>query len=194
MKIRQTADQMVIDNSLAMPLATGIVLGLGGMAIILLGYLNRLWLLWLLGLALVAIGALVVTFAKSTHIVLARSGASSIASKTLFTQSKAHSFALDDVSSVLLLSSQTQRLSKNADGSQRYETDVRSTLYLKTADARMLQVGNKTRTLDIGGMIGALVRSMPLKKEAEQVAAFIGVPLQVSEATSLAAARAPHIG
>jgi hypothetical protein len=182
MKIRQSADQMVIDNSLAMPVATGIILGLGGATIILLGYLNHLWWLWLLGLALLAIGGLVIVFSKSTHIVLARSGDSSIASKTLFTQSKAQSFALADISAVQLRSSQTQRLSKDADGSQRTDTEVKSIVYLKTADARMLQIGSKTRTLNIGGMIGALIQSVPLKKEAEQVAAFIGVPLQVSDA------------
>jgi hypothetical protein len=193
MKIRQSTDQMVIDNSLAMPVVTGIVLGLGGATIILLGYLNHLWPLWLLGLALLAIGGLVIVFSKSTHVVLARSGDSSIASKTLFTQSKAHSFALTDIAAVQLLSSQRQHFSKDADGTQRSDTEVKSTAYLKTADARMLQIGSKTRTLNIGGMLGALIQSVPLKKEAEQVAAFIGVPLQVSDAMNFGGG-STHIG
>lgn len=193
MKIRQSTDQMVIDNSLAMPVVTGIVLGLGGATIILLGYLNHLWPLWLLGLALLAIGGLVIVFSKSTHVVLARSGDSSIASKTLFTQSKAHSFALTDIAAVQLLSSQRQHFSKDADGTQRSDTEVKSTVYLKTADARMLQIGSKTRTLNIGGMLGALIQSVPLKKEAEQVATFIGVPLQVSDAMNFGGG-STHIG
>lgn len=190
MKIRQASDQLIIDNSLLMAVATGIILGLGGLAIVLLGYLNHLWWLWLLGLALLAIGALVAVFSKSTHIVLAKSGDSSIAAKTLFTQSKTRSFALKDISAVQLVSSQTQRLSKDADGSQRYDTEVKSSVYLRTNDARVLQIGSKTRTLNLGGMIGALIQSAPLKSEAEQIATFIGVPLQVSDAMSFGAGNA----
>lgn len=194
MKIRQTPDQLIIDNSLFMPIAAGIMLGLGGVAVGTLGSLNHLWWLTLAGLALLVIGTLVAVFSKSMHIVLTRSGDCSIATKSLSGHIKSHAFALKDITAVELQSSQTQHLTKDADGSQRYDTEVKSTVYLKTTDARMFQLGSKTRTLNIGGMLGVLIQAMPLKAEAEQIAAFIGVPLQVAEATSLAGASKTHIG
>ncbi|MGA7298571.1 MAG: hypothetical protein WBW92_13825, partial [Rhodanobacteraceae bacterium] len=97
-----------------------------------------------------------------------------------------------DVTSVHLETSQTQRQTKDADGSDRYETQVKSNLFLQTRDAQRIQIGSKTRTVNVGGMLGALVQSMPLKKEAEQIANFIGVPLQVHEATSLGDGNTTH--
>lgn len=194
MKIRQTFDQLVIDNSLLMPVATGVILGLGGIAVAILGFLNHVWWLPLAGLVLLVIGALLVTFSKNTRIVLARYGDCSITAKSLFRQARSHAFALADITAVQLQSSQTQHLTKAADGSQRYETEVKSTVYLKTADARMLQIGSKTRNLNIGGMLGALIQSLPLKAEAQQIADFIGVPLQVSDTMSLGGGNALHTG
>ncbi|HET6633175.1 MAG TPA: hypothetical protein VFG73_10770 [Rhodanobacteraceae bacterium] len=190
MKIRQAPEQLIIDNSLCMPVAAGAILCLGGIGIVIMGYLNRLWWLPLLGLALLVIGALVACLSKATHIVLAKSGDSSIASRRLFSASSSHSFALTDVLSVQLRSSTTQRLRNNsADGSQRYETEVTSSVFLHTRDAQQIALGSHTRTMSIGGMIGALVRSMPLKKEAERIAAFIGVPMEVYEGTSFGSAQ-----
>lgn len=185
MKIRQTAEQLVIDNSLAMPVATGCILALGGIAIAALGLLNHLWWLPLLGLALLAIGALAALFAKSTHVVLSKSGDSSIAAKSLLGSTQSHTFALADVTAVQLQSSQSQHRSTDADGSQRYDTQVKSVIYLKTRDARSMQIGSKTRTLNLGGMLGALVQSAPLRREAEQIAGFVGVQLLVYDSMSL---------
>lgn len=193
MRIRQAPDQLIIDNSLAMPVATGVILGLGGIAIGVLGFLNQIRWLYLLALALLAIGALVVAFAKSTHVVLAKAGNSSVAAKTLFGKTQSRTFALTDVTAVQLQTSQTQHRSTDADGSQRYDTEVKSTVYLKTSAAHIIFIGSQTRTLNLGGMLGALIQSAPLQAEAKQIADFIGVPLLVADAMSFDT-RANHIG
>ncbi|HET7161254.1 MAG TPA: hypothetical protein VFI32_01090, partial [Rhodanobacteraceae bacterium] len=106
MKIRQTQDRLVIDNSLIVPVAAGAFFFLVGVIIIVMTLRSHsheaLW--WGLGFgALFAIvGACIVAFSKSTHVVLSKSGDSSISAKTLFTQSKSHSFALADVTTVRL--------------------------------------------------------------------------------------------
>lgn len=184
MKIHEEQDQLVIDNSLVMPVIAGGVLAVGGVVIGFLGALQKPHWLIALGALLLVIGGLIIVFSKSTHIVLTKSGDSTIAAKTLFTQSKSQSFALADVTSVQLETSQTQRRTKDADGSDRYETQVKSNLFLQTRDARRIQIGSETRAMNIGGMLGALVQSMPLKKEAAQIAQFIGVLVEVHEATS----------
>ena len=190
MNIHENRDQLVIDNSLAIPVIAGGVLAAGGVTIGFLGVINTPHWLLALGLALLVLGALIIVFSKSTHVVLARSGDSSIAAKTLFTQSKSNSFVLADVTSVQLETSQTQRLTKDADGSQRYETQVKSKLFLQTRGAQRIQIGCETRAMNIGGMLGALVHSMPLKKESRQIAEFIGVPVEVHEAMRLGATNA----
>ncbi|MDN5925334.1 MAG: hypothetical protein L0H70_10110 [Xanthomonadales bacterium] len=185
MKIREQAEQLVIDNSLVMPVIAGGILALGGLVIGFLGVVNKPHWLLALGAALLVIGGLVIFFCKSTHIVLAKSGDSSITSKSLFGKAKAQTFSLADVTSVQLMSSQRQRLTKTADGDSRYETEVKSSLFLQTRDARRIAIGSKTRKLNVGGMLGALIQSMPLKKEAAQIAQFIGVLVETNETTSL---------
>lgn len=141
-----------------------------------------------LGLALLVGGALLIVFSRSTHIVLSKSGDSSVASKILFSESTSQTFALADVASVQLQSSTTQRVcSDSSNGSSRYETDVTSSIFLHTKDARRIALGSKTRTMNYGGMIGALIQSMPLKKEAEKIAAFVDVPMEVYEASNFGA-------
>ncbi len=194
MKIRESADRLVVDNSLVTPVATGVILGVGGIGIGILGFLNHLWWLPLLGLALLVVGAVVIAFSKSTQIVLARSGDSSIAAKTLFTQSKSTSFALADVTSVQLETSQTRQMARGPDGSQRYETRVASNLFLMLRGTERMQIGNQIRAMNIDGMIGALLQAVPLKVEAEGIARFIGVPLQSHENVALGATSTNRIG
>ena len=67
------------------------------------------------------------------------------------------------------------------------EAHITSSIFLHTRDARRIALGSKTRTSNIGGMLGALIQSMPLKNEAEQIATFIGVPMEVFEGTQLGA-------
>lgn len=185
MKIRQSNAELIIDNSLAMPVIAGIVLALGGLTIGLLGFFNHLWWLYLLAVALIAIGALVIAFAKSTHVVLTQSGDSRITAKTLFGQSVSRSFALHDVTAVQLTSSQRQRRMRDADGSDRFATEVKSIIRLQTGSGGLIEIGSATRTLNVGGLLGSLLQSIPLRDEAKRIADFIGVPVLTSEATGL---------
>lgn len=194
MKIRTEADQLVIDNSLAMPLIAGLVLALGGIAIGALGSFNHIAWLYLVALALIVIGALVIAFAKSIHVVLAKSGDSRITAKTLFGQTASKTFALTDVTAVQLSSSQRQRRTRDADGSDRFETEVRSIIRLKTTSGGMIEVGSATRTLNVGGLLGSLIQSIPLQGEAKQIADFVGVPMLTSEATSLGTGTTTTLG
>ncbi|HET8898347.1 MAG TPA: hypothetical protein VFN09_06230 [Rhodanobacteraceae bacterium] len=194
MKIQASSDQLVIDNSLAMPVIAGIVLALGGLAIGLLGFLNHLWWLYLLAAALIVIGTLVIAFAKSTHVVLAKSGDSRITAKTLFGQAQSQRFALTGVTTVQLSSSQRQRRRRDADGSDRYDTEVTSVIDLKTGTGGLIRIGSETRTLSVGGLLGSLIQSIPLQDEAKQIADFIGVPVLASEATDLGTGTATTLG
>ena len=187
MKITQSEDQLVIDNSLLKALAIGTVFLLVGVGIIVLTLISHdhkiVW--WGLGFgALFAIvGACIIGFSKSTHIVLAKTGASSISSKTLFTQSRSHSFALADVATVRLETSESRRSVQDDNGNQRFETDLTSNLLLQTKTAQRITIASLTQPAGDGvaGFLGSLVSDPPLKKQADIVAKFIGVPLQVND-------------
>ena len=189
MKISEQPGQLVIDNSLAMGVATGIILVLGGATVGYLGWLNHIQWLYLLALALVLIGVLVALFARATHVVLVKSGDSTLSSRRLFSAATSQSFCLTDAISVGLVTSTSQRASRDADGSVRTDTQVSSTIYLHLRDGTRIALGSRTRSMNLGGMVGALVQSMPLKKEAERIAAFAGVPLAAHDAVSLGVAR-----
>ncbi|MEO8804048.1 MAG: hypothetical protein ABI375_11915 [Rudaea sp.] len=187
MKISQSNDQLIIDNSLVKALAIGTVFLLVGVGIIVLTLISHdhqiVW--WGLGFgALFAIvGGCIIAFSKSTHIVLAKSGDSSMSSKTLFTQSRSQSFALADVATVRLETSESRRSIQDNNGNQRYETDLTSNLLLQTKSAQRIRIASLTQpTADgVAGFLGSLVSDPPLKKQADIVAKFIGVPLHVND-------------
>jgi len=181
MKLQQSGELLVIDNSLVMSVAAGAILCIGGVLLGIWGLSAHVWVVLGLGAALCLGGGLLIAFSKSSHVVLSKSGQSTVSTRTLFTEARQHSFALTEIAKVLLETRERQSTVKDGDG-ERQETQVTATVFLITqADARV-QVGSTTRSVG-GGVLGALLRSAPLQREAEQIAAFAGVPLESRDAT-----------
>ncbi len=185
MKIQQTQDQMVIDNSLITTVAVGAILGIAGVAIGIYGIVKHVPVAMGIGLALALAGALFVALSRSTHIVLAKTGESSVSSKTLFSASKSEAFSLAEVSSVLLATSEIHSNVKDGDGSVREQTKVTANIFLLTKTAQRIHIGTATQIMNVSGIIGALIESLPLRLEAIRIAAFIGVPMQSSDAVGV---------
>jgi hypothetical protein len=181
MKIQTTQNQMVIDNPNGMFVVVGALLGVIGIAAAIYGLIEHRTPLMAVGAFLVVLGTLIVATAKSTHIVLDKSGPSSLSSKTVFSQSKTQSFNLSEVTTVLLEARENSETVKNADGSTRNQTKIIANVFLVTSSAQRIPLGTATKVMDIGGLLGSLIATLPLKEEADQIATFIGVPMQASD-------------
>ncbi|HTD27820.1 MAG TPA: hypothetical protein VK660_00365 [Xanthomonadaceae bacterium] len=181
MKIQTTQNQMIIDNSNMVFVVVGALLGLGGIVAAILGLIGHNNVEMAIGAGLAIMGALFVFVTKSTHIVLDKSGPSSLSSKTIVSQTTTQSFNLSEVTTVLLEAREASETVKNPDGSTRNQTKITANLILVTSNAQRIPIGSATRTMDIGGLIGSLITTLPLKNEAEQIAKFIGVPMQASD-------------
>lgn len=128
-------------------------------------------------------GVALIAFSKSTRLVLAKVGTSTVSSKTLFLESKSRSFSLSEIASVLLEKCETNDKATAGDGSASDQTRMTSTASLLTRAGRRVRAGNAMRTMNVGGLIGALIEPVPLRREADQIAAFTGVPMQSTEST-----------
>jgi len=181
MKIQSTQSQMIIDNPIGLFIVVGVLLGVGGIATAIYGLVKHGNGVMAIGAFLVILGALIVVTAKSTHIVLDKSGPSSLSSKTIFTQSTTQSFNLSDVTTVLLEARENSETVKNADGSTRSQTKITANLFLVTSKAERIPLGTATKVMEIGGLLGSLIATLPLKAEGEQIAKFIGVQMQASD-------------
>ena len=182
MKIEQAGDQLVVDNSLVGKIIVAAVLGIVGIGLAIFGLTKHQPIAIGIGVVFVLACVLFVVVSRSTHIVLSKSGPSTVSSKTLFGNAKAESFSLSDVSSVLLSTSEIHGNVKEGDGTVREQTKINANIFLLTKTAQRIHLGGTSQVINIGGLVGALIESLPLRAEALRIATFIGVPLQSSDA------------
>lgn len=182
MKMQRTGDQLVIDNPLTGTIVLSVVfaavgLGLGGY-----GIAKHLLIAMGIGGAFVLGAVLFIVFARSTHIVLSKSGQCTASSKSLFGAARTEPFSLSDVTSVVLSTSEFQGNVKDADGTVRAQTKITASLFLLTKTAQRIRLASTSQNVNVGGIVGAVIESLPLRAEAMQIASFIGVPMQCSDA------------
>lgn len=185
MKIQQAGNQLIIDNSLTVTVIVAVILGVVGLGLGGYGIAHHTLVAMGVGAAFVLGGALFIAFSRSSHIVLDKNGACTASSKTLFGAVKSESFSLADVASVLLSTSEIHANVKDGDGSIREQTKVTANIFLLTKTAQRIHLGSSQQTVAAGGLIGAIIESLPLRAEAMRIASFIGVPLQSSDAVGV---------
>ncbi|HTA65271.1 MAG TPA: hypothetical protein VK753_07195 [Xanthomonadaceae bacterium] len=181
MKIQATQNQMTIDNPLGLFVTVGAILVVVGIAAAGYGLIGHNQTVTMVGAGVTVLGALIVISARSTHLVLDKAGPSSLSSKTIFSKTTTQSFVLSDVTTVLLEARESSETTKNADGTTSDQTRITSNLFLVTKTAQRIPVGTATKIMNIGGLVGSLITTLPLKEEADQIAAFIGVTVQASD-------------
>ncbi|MHB8448105.1 MAG: hypothetical protein ACYC9P_09300 [Rudaea sp.] len=182
MKIQQNGEQLIIDNSLVSTIILAATLGIVGLGLAIYGVDKHLLVAMGIGAAFILGCVLFMAFSRSSHIVLSKNGSSTASSKTLFGSSKSETFSLADVNSVLLSTSELHGNVKDPDGTIREQTKVNANIYLLTKTAQRIHLGGTSQMVSTGGLIGAIIESLPLRAEAIRIAAFIGVQLQSSDA------------
>jgi hypothetical protein len=194
MKINQTNNQLEIKNS-------GVGMVFLGIVFIIVGVLLAIFILsgsatnengesaspWvsLIGVVFAVIGCLLAWFAKSNKTVL-QQGANTIVSAKRVLSGKAgeQSFPTANIAAVQL-HTYLDNTPDNSSSSSR-----RSTLSLLLNNNDVVELGSaRSNGFTFNGMnLGNLIRKAPLSKEANQVATFLGVPLQSSDASSITGA------
>lgn len=186
MKIQQVQDQITIDNSIVSSLIISIILIIGGIVMVVVGLVQSAAVLSIIGAVVFLIGLLIIFVAKSSHIVLNKSGLCSVSSKSLFKSSASETFQLSDVSYVEL--AVRQNIASNSGmnkggtsiGVGSTQNDLTSTIILATKTGQRITLGSGSRSMSLGGAVGAMIQDVPLKKQADQIAKFIGVEVQSS--------------
>jgi hypothetical protein len=189
MKISQTDNQLVTTHGGKGSVVGGIVFALMGIALIIwlaaimddpnvettgdsaLGYL--------LGGVFVLVGVLMALFASKRIVTLNKGGTSSVVSRRIIGSKKdGQSFSTADVVGVSL----TTGMPDSGGAMNNMNTSSRrlSTLTLLLKDNTIIQVAvsNGGAGITINGISSDLIQKAPLSKEADQIAQFLGVPLQ----------------
>lgn len=190
MKIIQTNDQMEIKSSGFGQLALGIILALGGIgtAVVVLG--GKKAPIWaaLIGLGMVIIGILTALFAKNRKAILQLGGNVTVTDKRVIGGGvQQQSVPISSVVAVRL-STYLENTGNYNDGNR--STSRRSVLGLLLSDNDIIQLGSSGGGgFTVNGLnVSSMIMKAPLSKEANQIAAFLGVPLQADDSSSIAGA------
>ncbi len=176
--MQKTNDSIIINNSATVSITVATIIGATGIGLCVYGLLlSDLRILSLAGLGLLIVAVLVLVFAKSSTIELTKSRDSFIRAKGLFTESSTQKFMLSEVALVELNIRQIART--QGEPSNRQNQQV-ATIFLRTKSGQQIKLGSGSRTVGIGGLMGSMIQDAPLKKEADEIAAFIGVQMQSS--------------
>jgi hypothetical protein len=139
----------------------------------------------LFGVVFAVIGYLLAWFAKNKKTVL-QQGANTVVSakRILGGKTSEQSFPTANISAVQLHTYMDNTPSSSSSSSRR------STLSLLLNNNDIVELGSAgSNGFTVNGMnIGNLIRKAPLSKEANQVAAFLNVPLQKSDNSSITGA------
>jgi uncharacterized membrane protein len=191
MKLTQINNQLEIKTSSVGVAVTGIVFIIVGILLaifILNGFAKKEngepespWVS-LFGLVFVVIGYLLAWFAKNKKTVL-QQGANTIVSvrRVLGGKTDEQSFPTANITAVQLYTYMDNTINSSSSPSRR------STLSLLLNNNDIVELGSAGKNgFTFNGMnMGNLIRKAPLSKEANQVATFLGVPLQSSDVSSI---------
>lgn len=191
MKVIQTDNQIEIKSSGIGQLITSIIISLVGIGLTIFvfagppddkGNKMPIWMAGI-GLAFVAVGIGFLLFSKNRSTVIQKDGTTTITAKRILGgQTQNTSFPTSNITSV--------RLSTYADNTANSGMQRRSVLELVLNNNDIIDIGSSSsRGVSFNGMnVGSLIMKAPLSKEANQIASFLGVPLDANDASSIAGA------
>jgi hypothetical protein len=205
MKIIQTGNQIIIKQGGATQLIAGIIFIVIGIALAIAiggGMLHDSNgrkpspLIALFGVIFAVIGILVFLTAKNRTVTIEQSGTTVVDAKKLIGGKDVNqSFPTSSIVAVRL-STYMDNTSTNTGSGVNFGNNNgqqrRSTLSLLLNNNDMVELGSSSggnSGLSVNGLnVSNLISKAPLSKEANQIATFLGVPLQADDASSLAGA------
>ena len=139
----------------------------------------------LIGLAALAVGAALIFFAENKTITLRKSGLSSITtSKLMSSETRKQEF---DARGAQFIELQVSR-ETDTDSSGQKNTSMTSEIYLHIPNTVATLLARETNSLNFSvGVLdfGELLGHAPLQEEAQTVADFLGIPVQVNDMSSV---------
>lgn len=200
MKITQTDSQIQLKSSGIGQLLTGlfmVIVGIG-LTIVLLaspgdnGKKAPAWTI-VLGIAFVIFGVLMAVFSKNRTVTVQKGGDTTVNAKRMLGGSPQQQSVPTANIVAVRLSTYMQNTS-NTDGSGGFSnsgsSSRRSILSLVLNNNDLIEVGGSgggTGGFSVNGInVSSLITKAPLSKEANQVATFLGVPLQADDTSSIA--------
>jgi hypothetical protein len=197
MKTTQTDNQIELKSSGAGQVFFGVVLVIVGiiMAIFLLGSADDsgkkapAWTI-LIGVAMALGGIAAILFAKNRSVTIQKGGNTTVTvKKVLGGGPQAQTIPTANIIAIRLATYIDQTASSNGSGNPN--NSRRSTLSLVLNNNDLVEVGSsgKKGGFSLNGInLGSLVSKAPLSKEADQLTAFLGVPLQADDTSSIGGA------
>lgn len=181
MKINQTDTQLELKTNGIAQVIIGTIFALIGVAVSIFILTSStksddpssIWFA-AMGIPFVAIGAYIVFSSHNRQVVINKGGITTVVTKrTIGGTPQTQSFETSHIVAIQLAT----YLSSNNSGTER-----RSTLSLITNDNNLIEIADKgSKAPSINGFsITGLVKA-PLSKEANRIAAYLGVPLQASD-------------
>lgn len=140
-----------------------------------------------IGAVAVIIGGLIVGFAKNRHFILRLGGDTTVESKRIIGGSQtAQSFPTTTIVGVRLYTTASQTTDSTFNNSSNTPLSVsnnrKSVLSLLLSNNDVVEIGSASGT---SGGIGAVISHAPLSKEANEIANFLGLPLDAQDSSSL---------
>ena len=139
----------------------------------------------LIGLAALAVGAALIFFAENKTITLRKSGLSSITtSKLMSSETRKQEF---DARGAQFIELQVSRETSNdTNGSKNTSLSSEMYLHIPNTVATLLARESNSLNFSVGVLdFGELLGHAPLQKEAQIVADFLGVPVQINDMSSI---------
>jgi hypothetical protein len=203
MKIQTSGDQMQIKTGGVTMVVLGVVFVLVGAFATALPFLGITsdngegvpkWAS-LLGLIFVAVGVFAALTAKKRVITLVKNGESNINdTKMIGGGVKTQNFQTSDIAAVNL-TTRNEYVGSGTDNGSTMQR--RSDLHLILKDNSTVEVTSSSGQsgFSFNGMnISSLIRKAPLSREAEQISAFLGVPLKFEDVSNLQGLRDAIMG
>lgn len=194
MKIQTSGDQMIIKTGGITQLVLGIVFVLVGVFTAALPFIGitsnngekvPAWVS-LFGLAFLAVGIYLLLSAKNRAISLVKNGQSNVTEKKLLGGGvKSQNF---QTSVIVAVDLSTRNETESSGANDRSTTERRSDLKLILNDNSTVDVTSSASRggFNLNGVdMTNIVRKAPLSREAEQIAAFLGVPVKYEDASSM---------
>jgi hypothetical protein len=199
MKITQTDSQIELKNSGIGQAFLGLVFIVSGVGVSLItrspdadGKKAPFWVL-LIGIAVVIGGIAMIIFAKNRSVTIRKGGDTTVNTKRLIGGGPQQATIPTANIVAVRLSTYLDNNSVN-DGNggigSSNQNSRRSTLSLVLNNNDLVELGSSGQGgLNINGLnVSSLISKAPLSKEADQVARFLGVPLQADDSSSIAGA------